>query len=82
MSKNRVKKCELCNREMKHATGCMTCDQELIMKAKVKKVMHEFKEHELHSRSHAGPLVTSREQAIAIALSEGRKAVKKSKKQR
>lgn len=40
---------------------------------KVKKVMHEFKEHELHSGSKHGPKVTNRKQAIAIALSEQRK---------
>ena len=42
-------------------------------KAKVKKVMHEFKEHELHSGSKKGPVVKNRKQAIAIALSEARK---------
>jgi|GEM_PF-2365994 len=47
---------------------------------KVKTVMHEFKHGELHSHSDKGPQVTSREQAITIALSVGRKAVKKSKK--
>lgn len=36
--------------------------------------MHEFKEHELRSRSKKGPLVKSRKQAVAIALSEARKA--------
>ena len=40
---------------------------------KVKKVMHEFKEHELHSGSKHGPKVHNRKQAIAIALSEQRK---------
>lgn len=45
-------------------------------KAKVEKVMHEFKEGELHSGSKSGPQVTSRKQAIAIALSEQRKANK------
>jgi hypothetical protein len=39
-------------------------------KKKVKKVMHEYKEGELHSGSKKGPKVTSRKQAIAIALSE------------
>ena len=43
-------------------------------KAKVRKVMKEFKKDELHSGSKKGPKVKSREQAIAIALSEGRKA--------
>ena len=57
----------------------MTCEEESTMKAKVKKVMGEFKKGELHSR-HAQAPVISREQAIAIALSEGRKAVKKSNK--
>jgi hypothetical protein len=38
--------------------------------AKIGKVMHEFKEGELHSGSKKGPVVTDRDQAIAIALSE------------
>lgn len=41
---------------------------------KIKKVMHEFKEGTLHSGSKKGPKVKSRKQAIAIALSEARKA--------
>lgn len=41
---------------------------------KVKKVMHEFKHGELHSGSKKGPLVTKRKQAVAIALSEQRRA--------
>lgn len=45
--------------------------------AKVAKVMREFKKGELHSGSKEGPKVKSREQAVAIALSEGRKASKK-----
>lgn len=40
---------------------------------KVKKVMHEFKEGELHSGSKKGPVVKSRKQAIAIGMSEARK---------
>lgn len=40
---------------------------------KIKKVMHEFKEKTLHSGSKKGPLVKSRPQAVAIALSEARK---------
>lgn len=39
-------------------------------KGKVEKVMREFKEGELHSGSKKGPQVTSRKQAIAIAMSE------------
>lgn len=40
---------------------------------KVRKVMHEFKEGELHSGSKKGPEVTNPKQAIAIALSESRR---------
>jgi hypothetical protein len=43
-------------------------------KAKTHKVMHEFKHGQLHSGSKKGPAVKSRKQAIAIALSEARKA--------
>lgn len=41
---------------------------------KVQRVMHEFKHGELHSGSKKGPKVSNRKQAIAIALSEQRKA--------
>lgn len=37
---------------------------------KVEKVMHEFKHGQLHSGSKKGPKVRSKDQAIAIALSE------------
>lgn len=43
-------------------------------KSKVEKVMHEWKHGTLHSGSKKGPKVTSRRQAIAIAMSEQRKA--------
>lgn len=46
-------------------------------KRKIHKVMQEFKEGELHSSSKKGPKVTSRKQAIAIALSEARNKKKK-----
>lgn len=42
--------------------------------AKVGKVMGEFKRGKLHSGSKKGPEVTNRKQAIAIGLSEARKA--------
>lgn len=42
--------------------------------SKVKKVMHEFKEGKLHSGSKKGPVVSNPKQAIAISLSEARKA--------
>ena len=41
-------------------------------KGKVKKVMHEFKEGKLKSSS--GKKVTKRKQAVAVALSEARRA--------
>jgi hypothetical protein len=46
----------------------------MVKGGKVGKVMHEFKAGELHSGSAKGPVVKSREQAIAIGLSEARKA--------
>ena len=42
-------------------------------KAKIKKVMGEFKEKKLRSGSKKGPIVKNRRQAIAIALSEAKK---------
>ena len=47
--------------------------------AKVGKVMGEYKSGMLHSGSKKGPAVTSRKQAIAIALSEASKTGKKKK---
>jgi hypothetical protein len=44
--------------------------------AKMQKVMHEFKGGTLHS-GKGGPVVKSRKQAIAIAMSEASKAKKK-----
>jgi hypothetical protein len=41
---------------------------------KLKKVFHEYASGKLHSGSKKGPMVTSRKQAIAIAMSEKRKA--------
>lgn len=43
-------------------------------KAKIEKVMEEWKAGKLHSGSKHGPEVTNHKQAIAIALSEARKA--------
>lgn len=48
-------------------------------KTKVEKVMHEFKTGTLHS-GKGGPVVKSRKQAVAIALSEQARAKKKRKK--
>jgi len=46
---------------------------------KIAKVYHEYKTGTLHSGSKKGPEVTSRKQAIAIAMSEA-KMPKKTKK--
>lgn len=43
-------------------------------KSKMQKVMGEFKRGSLHSGSKKGPTVSSRKQAVAIAMSEQRKA--------
>ena len=46
---------------------------------KVTKVMREFGKGELHSGSKKGPLVKSRKQAIAIAMSEAGMTMPKKK---
>lgn len=45
--------------------------------AKMSKVMGEFKSGDLHSGSKSGPVVKNRKQAVAIAMSEAKKASKK-----
>jgi hypothetical protein len=47
--------------------------------AKVGKVLREFKAGKLHSGSKKGPKVTSKKQALAIAMSEAKMAKKKKK---
>ena len=46
---------------------------------KIAKVMREYKSGKLHSGSKKGPVVKSKKQAIAIALSEAKMAKKKGK---
>lgn len=41
---------------------------------KIEKVLKEFKEKKLHSSSEKGPIVKKKAQAVAIGLSEARKA--------
>lgn len=48
-------------------------------KGKMEKVMHEYKEGKLHSGSKKGPVVKSRKQAVAIAMSEAGKSKSKKK---
>lgn len=47
-------------------------------KTKMEKVMHEYKTGTLHS-GKGGPVVSSRKQAIAIAMSEAGKTKKRAK---
>ena len=49
-------------------------------KSKMQKVMGEFKRGTLHSGSKKGPKVQSLKQAIAIAMSEQRRAKARGKK--
>jgi hypothetical protein len=49
-------------------------------KGKVEKVMKEAKAGTLHSGSKTGPIVKTKKQAIAIALSEQRRVDKGKKK--
>ena len=51
-------------------------------KTKVERVMGEFKRGTLHSGSRKGPQVSSRKQAVAIALSEQRRAKARGKRGR
>jgi hypothetical protein len=49
-------------------------------KGKVEKVMKEYKEGKLHSGSKKGPIVKSKKQAVAIAMSESGMSKKSKKK--
>lgn len=54
----------MANRKKKASANC---------KYKMGKVMHEFKEHKLHSGGKNGPVVTNPKQAVAIGYSECRR---------
>nr|DAF60672.1 MAG TPA: hypothetical protein [Podoviridae sp. ctwJH20] len=51
-------------------------DNKQKMQRKVSKVMREYKAGTLHS-GKGGPVVKSQQQAVAIAMSEAKKAAKK-----
>lgn len=76
------KKCASCAKKvMKKAHRIeKKADKIIRKKDKVEKVMHEFKEHDLHSGSKKGPIVRNPKQAIAIALSEADRIKKHRKK--
>lgn len=57
--------------------GIIMAHKKKAHQGKVSKVMDEYKEGKLHSGSKKGPVVGSRKQAIAIGLSEARKAGEK-----
>lgn len=60
--------------EMKEVTAGSSGASKSVDRAKVRRVMHEYKHGELHSGSKTGPKVKRRKQALAIALSEASKS--------
>jgi hypothetical protein len=48
-------------------------------RAKMATVMHEWGKNQLHSGSKSGPIVRNQAQAVAIGLSEARKASRRKK---
>ncbi len=49
-------------------------------KSKIARAMAEYSEHKLHSGSKHGPIVKSKQQALAIGESEERKMKRKGKR--
>lgn len=74
-----MKKCTSCSKKMMKAGKKAGRAAKHEMKEgkkekKVEKVMREYKSGKLHSGSKKGPKVKNRKQAIAIALSEAKRA--------
>ncbi len=77
-----AKKKEKCSSCMKHEVKKKMSKKKALetpkARKKISRVMEEFKEGELHS-GPKGPKVKKEKQAIAIALSEARRSMKKRK---
>jgi len=60
----------------------MAAKKKTAAQKKISKVMREYGKDELHSGSKKGPVVKSRKQAIAIAMSEAGMTKKPAKKRK
>jgi hypothetical protein len=60
----------------------MAAKKKTAAQKKISKVMREYGKGQLHSGSKKGPVVKSRKQAIAIAMSEAGMAKKPTKKRK
>jgi hypothetical protein len=58
----------------------MAAAKKSVTKGKVEKVMKEYSQGKLHSGSKKGPVVKSKKQAVAIAMSESGMSKKSKKK--
>ncbi len=59
--------------------GAQMSHNKKLKKKKITKVIKEFEKGELHSGSKKGPVVTSKDQALAIGYSEAKKKNKNKK---